>query len=1034
MSMKSNHPENKEILHIVCPTCKAIFARSRVKEKKRPLAFCAYCGSKIRHEKESAKEPPVEKGDLHSTISVSAEKIPTKEEVQETIGQYQMLRSIGKGGMGEVFLAYDTICGRKIALKRIRGDLLVHPQLQNRFLREAKITSQLTHPTIIPIYSIQKEDNQIYYTMPYVEGQTLRQILKQAKEVEHDELKDPHTSIPALVRLFLQVCQACAYAHSQGVLHRDLKPENFIIGKYGQVLILDWGLAKLITEEEKPGEFTDIPERHESKELQRITRIGKIVGTIAYMAPERALGKPATIQTDIYSLGVTLYQILTLSVPFYRKSLSYFKRHLKKERLVPPEVLAPYREVPQILSEVVKRCLAVDPAERYQSVDELIQSLENYIEGRSEWFFVRDLDVINKSDWQFQEHVLIAEHTAITRTTEVTDWVSLMISKDTFTDNTKIEAQVKIGETGHGIGFMFSLPEAIDRLHPTEGYCLWLSSDLEKQKKTKLLRSSVSVLEAIDLILERGKWYRVRIEKIDHHIYFYLNDILQFSYVSHIPIVGTHVGLLSKDGDLELKNFSISIGSQNLTVGCLAVPDAFLASKDYERALAEYRRIGAAFPGRAEGREALFRAGITLLEKAKNSPQKEAKELYDQAHDEFEKLRGTPGAPLEYLGKALIYQTLEEYDEEIKCFELSLRRYKKHPLILILVEQIAFRMHESASEYRKAAYEFICLAIRFLPKVAKSHSATKLFSSLQKHWEVAPFLLHKKDALDEELQRYSFCTTLAFWLAKPHLLKECVSELLQRPKLPIDLISDSIFFMIELGALHQAEKTVLDIRALLSEAEQKRLLSGFYFIELAFKGENLLHEGANYFLKLEHKKLSVDEERFACFLLRKIIAEEKLPSYTQLLTLFQERKLHSDKQDLLDALLVEAYLYLKDFPAIEKILSHYTKKELMSELSPLYFPYGCYQAAQNGKKRAYVLFSRLLETPHPHSHLLGAHYLVGNLQVGSEGWLDRSFLWERRCLYEQLALFYTAATESVDDEEKAKTFRMQAAKEYVYEE
>jgi eukaryotic-like serine/threonine-protein kinase len=163
----------------------------------------------------------------------------SKEPIQFTLGPYQILRDIGKGGMGEVFLAYDTICGRKIALKRIRSDLANHTQIHRRFLKEAHITSQLTHPSIIPIYIIHGENQEVYYTMPYVEGETLKQILRETFQAEKHGEKSHSigSSIPTLVRLFLNVCQAIAYAHSKNVLHRDLKPENIIVGKYGEVLI-----------------------------------------------------------------------------------------------------------------------------------------------------------------------------------------------------------------------------------------------------------------------------------------------------------------------------------------------------------------------------------------------------------------------------------------------------------------------------------------------------------------------------------------------------------------------------------------------------------------------------------------------------------------------------------------------------------------------------------------------------------------------------------------------------------------------------
>ncbi|MDB6082019.1 MAG: pknD-B [Chlamydiia bacterium] len=998
---------------ITCPTCNAVFKRKEESERKHSLVFCAYCGCRLHPT--AVMPPKSELQELFASISLRAEQSPKPSEVVTTIGQYQILKSIGKGGMGEVFLAYDTICGRRIALKRIRADLLAHPQLHNRFLREARITSQLIHPTIIPIYAIHQEDHLTYYSMPYVEGETLKQVIKRAREAEkhRERAKDPHTSIPSLVRIFLQVCQACAYAHSQGVLHRDLKPENFIIGKYGQVLILDWGLAKLVSEKEDEGLTEEIiaPSRH----LHMLTKIGKVVGTIAYMAPERALGQIATVQTDIYSLGVILYQILTLQLPFQRKSLAHFKKHWKEEQLIAPELLAPYREVPQVLSEIVKKCLSFDPKTRYHSIDELIQSLENYIEGKSEWFPVRTLDCNQKEDWAFQENVLIAEHTAITRATDVSDWVSLMVSKDTFTDNTKIEAEVLIGEKGHGLGILFSHP-AHEEGQVTEGYCLWLASTNEKVKKTKLLRSSVCVVEASDIVLPVGELQRIRIEKIDHHIYFYLNDLLQFSYVSHIPVIGNHIGILAKDADFEMKNFTISIGSQNIMIGCLTVPDAFLANKDYDRALTEYRRIGAAFPGRAEGREAFFRAGITLLEKAKTeSNPKLAGELYSRAHEEFSELRSTPGAPLEYLGKALIYQTLKDYDEEIKCYELALRRYRRHPLLLILEEQIAFRMHESSRENRKAAYEFISLVLRFLPQLAQSHAAKKLFSSLEKNWDVPSFILHERGKLDEELQTLSFCVQLAFWLTKPHLLKESVDQLLQRPILPITLISDAIFLMAQIGAQNTATETLKKIRSLLSDAEQKRLLADFVLLDLVLNVKGLpIQERLASALKITSKQT----ERTLNYLLQQAINNEQIIQCQEVIPLLEHRNEKS-----IDAKLMAAYLYLHDDDSLERIVTKYTPKELEDESSPLYFPYGCALAKLHGEKRAHLLFSQLLEMPYPRAPLLGAHFLVGNLQL-EDGWLARSFLWERRCLYEQLTLFYHV----IQDQEKKEAFHMLAAK------
>jgi len=993
--------EDSSSFTVSCSICHSAFKRSKKREEKKPLVFCAYCGNRLRPlflKKNSTKLQH-----FFDSISLPHESKPKKEELLATIGQYEIIKSLGKGGMGEVFLAYDTVCGRKVALKQVRGDLAVHPQLYKRFLKEARITSQLTHPTIMPIYSIHYDANTVYYTMPYVEGKTLKQILRKTREDEKKGIKssDPHTSIAFLTRIFLQICQACAYAHHQGILHRDLKPENFIVGTYGQVIILDWGLAKIFEEESCEEESLQIDPEKAPKE-KGITKLGKVVGTVSYMAPERAFGAPATIQTDIYALGVILYQILTLQLPFPRKSISQFKKNYKKETFHPPELVAPYREVPAILSSIAKKCLHKNPKERYHSLNELIHSLENYISGESEWFLARTLDIHKNEDWAFQENILFVEHSAITKALDVSDWVSLMVSKDAFPNHTKIEAEVLIKKKGHGIGFLFSHSEFSDPGHLTDGYCLWVVSSAEKTRKTKLLRSSIPVLEAPDVTLQNGEWYTIRIEKNDQHMHFYLNDELCFSYVNHIPIIGPHIGILTKDADFEVKNFSVSVSSQNITVQCLAVPDAFLASHDYDHALSEYRRIGASFPGRSEGREALFRAGITLLEKAKKYGKEE---LFSQVNKEFEKLRNTSGAPLEYLGKGLMYQTLKDCDEELKCYELALRRYKRHPLLPILGEHIHFRMQESARKNRRTAYGFINLMFRFLPDLTTTFASKKLLQHLQKNWEKLPFTLFAPKEYDSDVRQKSLSISLAFWLGKPFLIKEAMLELLEKPILPMPLISDAFFHMLELEALQQATDCLKMIDERLSPNEKKRFAEFLEPIEQALSFQSI-----------------TPNKNLLLFLFRYNLNHEKYDAIESLLP-------HTEELDcpFIDALKTEFFLYTHAYDKAEKLLSKYPKKELTSDSSPLYFIYFAFVTGTQGKAKGLKQISQLLKTSYPPSYTLGAHFLLDNIDVERGSWFRHSFPYERIKLFEQLTLYYHL----LKDEERKQGFQMMRNTEYT---
>lgn len=932
---------------------------------------------------ESNKEIPLQ----HNLI----QNEPSADQIKFQLGHYKIIDLIGKGGMGEVFLAYDTICCRNIALKKIRSNLLDHKQVHSRFLKEAHVTSQLIHPSIIPIYSIHKEEKEIYYTMPYVQGETLKEIFKNARKLTQKGKKvDPHIgSIPSLIRIFINVCQAIAYAHSKKVLHRDLKPENVIVGPYGEVLILDWGLATLIKTNEE--EEIEIPQ---GSHLGGITRLGKVVGTVNYMAPERARGNTSTYQTDIYSLGVILYQILTLKYPFIRGGLEEYRKKQSIEIIQDPIEIAPYREIPRILSNVALKCLDPNPENRYQSVDELIKEIESYIEGRAEWFHIATLNPQKKEDWEFQEHIYLSHHIAITHLAEGSDWMTLMISKASFSENILLEAKVCLHDDCYGIGFLFSIPESSERKYLNDGYCLWMGS--EKHRATKLMRSTMEVIYAPEIVLRHEEWYDVRIDKNDNIIHFYLNKKLQFSYISHLPFLGTHVGLISKDFNFEIEDFNVYIGGQNVMVKCLAVPDAFLAFKKYEIALSEYRRIGYSFPGRAEGREALFRAGITLLEQAKNVNIDEAQNYYELALKEFEKLYKTAGAPFEYLGKALVYQSMHEYDEEIKCFELGCRKYYKHPLISILHEQILFRMHECSRIHRKATFQFILLTTRLLPEAALSKHVKKLFESLQKHWESLPFI-----EIDEEIQKsiiskkILFSIKLAFWLGRPLTIEEILQDLIKNP-CPQSLMINGLICIIKLGSVPLAEKILNGLDNLDEEAKEDLRL--IIETEKHFNIEPIL----KYIQKRDSTNFSFERTILHIVELALDLHLEK-EIYSIYLSL--KHPFQHENQIYLDAYLCWILIYKQRWEESSKIFQKYPLESLTQETSLLYTVYGCWLLACEGKEIAQIHFSSILDTSFPKTFCLLGHYLNRRFQ-DNQIWLQRAFSWEKRQLYRQLQLYF----------------------------
>jgi serine/threonine-protein kinase len=775
----------------------------------------------------------------------------------EKIGPYQVEKQIAVGGMGEIYLVYDSSCSRKIALKKIRTDRLKYPTLQERFLREAKIASQMTHPSIIPIYNIHAESAEIYYTMPYVEGETLKQILRQSlqEEINGKILHPIGSSISSLMRIFLNISQAIAYCHNRGVLHRDIKPENIMVGKFGETFILDWGLADFINNPTPD----DSQEHFSSIECIDLTKPGKIPGTLAYIAPERVFGEASTPASDIYALGVILYQLLTLRLPFQRTSHKKIKQQIQSEELIEPHIKSPYRDIPFELSRIAMKCLSPQPHGRYSNMQDLLFDIENYIEGKGLWTLSAPLDIANKSDWEFQASILQAKHLALTRTPGMMEWVNLMVSKNGFPGNCKIETSVQLSPSSLGIGFLLNIPEAGERKGLFEdGHALWIGSKIHPG--CHLSRSNLQILAAPEITLEPNRFYKIRIERVDCHLRVFLDEKMILDYLTQIPLTGPHFGIILKDEDLKIDSIEVFTSSPTIMVNCMKVPDTFLSNKYYSKALGEYRKISNSFPGRKEGREALFRAGITLVEEAIDCRSNKKKSLLlQQALDEFGKLRKTPGAPLEYVGKSLVYKASGEIEEEIKCLDLSLRKYHNHPLKYLIEEETIFRLHQAAYQNRTAAYELMLLALRHIPSVFEQPQHKALLDSLQRTWQALPFFEESKDLTSAE-ELSAITIRLAFFLGKPLVILEILKSLSPPP-----LIGNALFALIKLGVGVMAEEHLEMIIADSERADPLRILIQYQKNELPISPA----------LEGMCATLSFSSIRASCFLMEEELFKEK---------------------------------------------------------------------------------------------------------------------------------------------------------------
>ena len=261
--------------------------------------------------------------------------------------RYEIVQILGQGGMGAVYKATDLELNRTVALKVIRPDLARDKAIVDRFKQELLLAHQVTHRNVIRIYDLSEADGMKFITMEYVEGDNLLTLLHQKKKFSPEES----------VEIMQQVCRALEAAHSVGVIHRDLKPQNIMRDKTGRILVMDFGLARTL-------------------EGDGMTQSGALVGTMEYMSPEQALGKPLDQRSDIFALGLIFYEMLTGQMPFKADSTIASLIRRTQERVAP--VSEHDATIPKSLSDIVTKCLERDLELRYKTAAELLADLETW--------------------------------------------------------------------------------------------------------------------------------------------------------------------------------------------------------------------------------------------------------------------------------------------------------------------------------------------------------------------------------------------------------------------------------------------------------------------------------------------------------------------------------------------------------------------------------------------------------------------------------------------------------------------------------
>jgi serine/threonine-protein kinase len=276
--------------------------------------------------------------------------------------KYHQFRALGSGGKADLVVCKDTNLGRPVVLKKLRNDVANYEKELSRLLREARITAQLQHPATVPLYEIGKDDeDNWYFAMKKIEGQTLFEVI--VGLYNREPTIEKRFNLTRLLDIFRQVCDALSYAHARGVIHRDIKPENIIIGMFGEVTLIDWGVAKV----------WGMP--NEGDEQKGVDR----GGTPLYMSPEQILGhKPVDERTDVFSMGIVLYEMMTQREPFRGPTIQDTFNNIINSDPMPPRKAAAHRFIPATMESICLKAIEKDPADRFQSMDQMAEEINKF--------------------------------------------------------------------------------------------------------------------------------------------------------------------------------------------------------------------------------------------------------------------------------------------------------------------------------------------------------------------------------------------------------------------------------------------------------------------------------------------------------------------------------------------------------------------------------------------------------------------------------------------------------------------------------
>lgn len=570
--------------------------------------------------------------------------------VREQIDGHPVVRRLGAGGTGEVLLVRQTDLDREVALKRPLSAHLT-PEQMRAFEQEAKITAALEHPGVVTVHAMGKDsDGRRYYTMKPLHGRSLAEVFERRRAGEVETVRTFTTN--RLLEVLRRVAETAAYAHARGAVHLDLNPANVIVGEFGEVTVIDWGvgasrfgcrrdpthaaaaaagknLADKKEEEVEHGKPTTPREREGAPS-------GLLTGSPDYIAPEQLPGDRRTAgpPADVHALGTMLYEILTGRPPYRRRDTRSTLEALRRGEPQPPEKAVPEAGIDPSLSALCRSALAAEPARRPGALV-FAEALGQYTRGETEWEVVRfapDGRPVRKKDWcslHGNWELRDGEWVSCGAADCVLIWKVRTAGAFRFVCEGWVEEKGELSLIGHGPD-----SDAKDYYEiVSRGYCFQFGA--EENTCAKLTRQGHDVLVRHGLRVEAGRKYRLELEYLEGWLYCYLDGERVFRCRELFPFSGGCVGLYAFGEGAHFRPLELRRERWGLQIPTIRAADDLFRHEFYEAALERYRELVERVPQRLEGDEAKLKVGLCLA-RLKNR---------DGARRTFQSLAGSPLEP-----------------------------------------------------------------------------------------------------------------------------------------------------------------------------------------------------------------------------------------------------------------------------------------------------------------------------------------------------------------------------------------------------